>query len=108
MKYLSGLDAGGFHVKGWVSNAVLNDEEQQGEVVLGQDPLNDTQKVLGTVWNPQQDKFSFKVKLGHTDVLESDETLCSTVPGKLTKRIILSKISGIFDPIGDLEVVPLF
>jgi hypothetical protein len=94
------LDAGGFHVKGWVSNAVLNDEGRQGEVVLGQDPLNDTQKVLGTVWNPQQDKFSFKVKLGHTDITESDETLRSTVPGKSTKRIILSKISGIFDPIG--------
>jgi transposase InsO family protein len=68
------LDAGGFNVKGWVSNAVLNDEEQQGEVVLVHDPLNDTQKVLGTVWNPQQDKFSFKVKLGHTDISESDET----------------------------------
>ena len=46
-------EVGGFNVKGWVSNAVLNDEEQQGEVVLGQDPLNDTQKVLGTVWNPR-------------------------------------------------------
>ncbi len=82
------LDAGGFHVKEWVSNAPLNDEGRKEEVVLGQNSANDTQKVLGTVWHPQEDKFSFKVNLGDTEGT------------KLTKRMILSKLSGIFDPIG--------
>ena len=82
------LDAGGFHIKEWISNAPLNDEGQKEEVVFGQSSANDTQKVLGTVWHPQEDKFSFKVNLGDTEGT------------KLTKRMILSKLSGIFDPIG--------
>jgi hypothetical protein len=82
------LDAGGFHIKEWISNAPLNDERQKEEVVLGRDPVEETQKVLGTVWHPQEDKFSFKVNLEDTDGT------------KLTKRMILSKLSGIFDPIG--------
>ena len=82
------LDAGGFHVKEWISNASLNEKSQKGEVVLGQDHESDAQKVLGTVWHPQEDKLSFKVKVEKID------------EANLTKRTILSKLSGIFDPIG--------
>lgn len=40
------LDARGFHVEGWISNAQLRDEEKQRVVVIGNDPQNDSHKVL--------------------------------------------------------------
>ena len=86
------LDARGFHIEEWISNSPLKDYRQKKKVVLGPDLENNTQKILGTVWHPQKDTFSFKVKLGDTDG---------------AKRIILSKLSEIFDPIGGGVAVPI-
>ena len=55
-----------------------------------------TEKVLGTVWLPKKDKFSFKIRIES----ESMKDNATADPMKLTKRQILSKLAGIFDPIG--------
>ena len=57
----------------------------------------DSQKVLGAVWIPHEDTFSFKVKLDDTD-LDANKTFAISQPIKLTKRNIL-KLAGIYDPI---------
>ena len=87
------LDAGGFRIKEWISNVALTDQKSRDEVVLGKPNENDVQKVLGTVWHPNDDQFSFAVK----SVPSNEETCASS---KMTKRIILGKLSGIFDPVG--------
>ena len=94
------LDAGGFHIKEWISNAPLTDKESRDEVVLGANEESNMQKVLGTVWHPKQDQFSFAVKIEYPNELSNETTPTSTKPSKMTKRIILSKLAGIFDPIG--------
>ena len=88
------LGAGGFKVKKWISNAALDSKERPEEVVLGGE--SHTEKVLGTVWLPKEDKFSFKIKID----LASERDSAVFVPIRLTKRQILSKLAGIFDPIG--------
>ena len=88
------LGAGGFQVKKWTSNAALNYKESSEVVVLGGE--SHTEKVLGTVWLPKEDKFSFKIKIELASVKDQS----TYVPVKLTKRQILSKLAGIFDPIG--------
>ena len=57
-------------------------------------------KVLGTVWHPKQDQFSFAVKIEYPNELSNEGTPTSTKPSKMTKRIILSKLAGIFYLIG--------
>lgn len=76
------------------SNATLNSDEGQEKVVFGGE--SHTEKVLGTVWLPKPDKFSFKVKIELASVKDPS----MYIPVKLTKRQIFSKLAGIFDPIG--------
>jgi hypothetical protein len=78
----------------------LTDKESRDEVVLGANEESNVQKVLGTVWHPKQDQFSFAVKIEYPNALSNEATPTSTKPSKMTKRIILSKLAGIFDPIG--------
>ncbi|KAK3748966.1 hypothetical protein QZH41_006852 [Actinostola sp. cb2023] len=82
------LAAGGFRVE-WISNA-SNDEQPKG-VTLGVDEKSE--KVLRVMWNPKEDKFSYNIKIegGATD---------EVMVKYLIKRQILSKVAGIFDPIG--------
>ena len=80
-----------FHFKKWISNSseVMNSlppnmQATQGNVAFGQD---DVKKTLGLHWNTSKDVFEFPVLLLPT-------------PKKLTKRVISSHISKIFDPTG--------
>ena len=82
------LDIGGFKVKGWISNATK--ENSSKEVTIGLD--EEAEKVLGVIWKPKEDKFSYKVKV--------DPTFVEMKSKSLTKRKILSQIASIFDPIG--------
>ncbi len=93
------LDKGGFQIKEWISNAKLTNTNPRDEVVLGENEESNVQKVLGTVWNPNEDQFSFAVKIEIPEASPNEKSM-SRIPCKLTKRIILSKLSGIFDPIG--------
>jgi hypothetical protein len=84
------LESGGFHVKGWLSNKSLenavanNTSEELPAMKLLQGEAEE--KVLGVVWNHEQDVFMFQVH-------PPNEI-------KLTKRTILSHIARIYDPIG--------
>uniref|UniRef100_A0ABD2W4M7 Peptidase aspartic putative domain-containing protein n=1 Tax=Trichogramma kaykai TaxID=54128 RepID=A0ABD2W4M7_9HYME len=83
------LRRGGFDIRQWSSNhhhALDNIEAKFVDL----DCVVDTSailKTLGVVWNSQADELLFKVE-------EID------VSAKVTKRIILSNISKIFDPLG--------
>ena len=88
------LETGGFKVKGWISNENLQDEDHNpecNEMKILQGECSD--KILGVGWNNQTDSLSFKIK---ADVLKT----ASDQERKLTKRIILSSIARIYDPIG--------
>lgn len=91
------LATGGFRVKKWITNAPSSNNEDSGEVVVGGEAQ--TEKVLETVWLPKEDKFSFRIKItfASTPPPLNDP---SFTPLKLMKRIILSKLAGVFDLIG--------
>ena len=87
------LQKGGFKVKGWTSNKVLKEQSQSKEanemrVFQGEAE----EKLLGSVWNTETDTFSFNVK---ADLLKP-----TMLKPQLTKRMVLSRIARIYDPIG--------
>ena len=45
------------------------------------------------IWNAKENKFSYNVDVGK-------EFSIKTTIAKLTKRVILSNVAGVFDPIG--------
>ena len=96
------LDTGSFKIKDWISSPeiVLNelsqvslkkpDEEKSVESTAVPTAVHlDGEKgvkTLGVGWNPQTDVFSFAVK--------------EPSVAKLTKRVVLSNISRLYDPLG--------
>ncbi|XP_031777964.1 uncharacterized protein LOC116416000 [Nasonia vitripennis] len=83
------LKRGGFNIRQWASNhnhALDNLDEK----VLSQAPGDETNtvlKTLGVTWASKRDELAIVVKL-------------MDVPPNVTKRIILSEIAKIFNPIG--------
>ena len=82
------LDNRGFKVQGWISNATK--ENSSKEFTIGSE--EEAEKVLGVIWKPKEDRFSYKVKI--------DPTFVEMKSKSLTKRKILSQIASISDPIG--------
>ena len=76
--------------KKWLSNSsevlAAIPKELRAYVIDLNDSLPAT-KTLGVLWRAQQDVLTFQVKK-------------PTEGHKLTKRIILSKVAGVFDPLG--------
>ena len=81
------LANGGFKVKGWTSNMDLPEAEGDAMEKTLMENLGE-EKVLGVFWNRKKDEFSYRVKVD------------SFMEKRLTKRIILSQVARIFDPIG--------
>jgi len=81
----------GFELRKWVSNdkELLNDiPNKDNTQLLVLNLKNDVTKILGLKWNTQSDTYQYNIQ-----TLEIGEI-------KLTKRIVLSKIASIFDPLG--------
>ncbi|XP_055634052.1 uncharacterized protein LOC129774355 [Toxorhynchites rutilus septentrionalis] len=85
------LSSAGFPLKKWASNAteVLEDVPPEDLAILPYRSLQDEQAVstLGLVWEPKSDTLRFNVRL----------PLPAAV---LTKRMVMSYIARIFDPLG--------
>lgn len=93
---ISLLRRGGFEIRQWASNhhSVLDNIEEK---IIDLDcavEKNPVLKTLGTVWNSHQDKLLYTVQ-------------CTDMSRKITKRLILSEIAKIFDPLGLLGPVVL-
>ena len=94
------------HNKGWVYSG----DNGSGEVQIGS--AAEDERVLGMLWSPSSDNFYYKVKLilkirgdkGIVDVIiyTVDELKEHEVNIVLTRRIVLSNVSKIFDPAGFL------
>ncbi|XP_043263915.1 uncharacterized protein LOC122404086 [Colletes gigas] len=87
--------AGGFHLRQWTSNdtrliADLQLKNQQQSLCL--DP-SQTKKTLGVYWNPANDQISYSFKQ------------ISLEQSRITKRVLLSQIAQLFDPLGLLGPV---
>ncbi|XP_063952062.1 uncharacterized protein LOC135153434 [Lytechinus pictus] len=81
------LADGGFKVKGWTSNIQLKGPEANETEKTMMESLAE-EKVLGVFWDREKDEFSYRVKVD------------KFMDKRLTKRIILSQVARIFDPIG--------
>ena len=92
------LAKGGFKVKGWVSNCLEMKNVNQSERSLKVFEGTREEKVLGVSWNNSEDTFSFVVKLDFSRFMSG--TIPQQIPLKLTKRMILSQIARIYDPVG--------
>ncbi|XP_018402189.1 PREDICTED: uncharacterized protein LOC108779299 [Cyphomyrmex costatus] len=85
------LEAGGFRLRKWASNsASLLDEMQDTSSdnrLLELDKFGSA-KTLGINWNPAKDAFQYRFQAE------------KSFPKTYTKRIVLSQIAQIFDPLG--------
>lgn len=90
---------GGFQIRNWVSNSEevlrnLGESKFKNEIPLTQDKTTEAERVLGIMWNPSEDTFSFSTN--HRQDLE--KFLVGTE--RPTKRIVLSCVMGFFDSQG--------
>ncbi|XP_062557344.1 uncharacterized protein LOC134222218 [Armigeres subalbatus] len=92
----------GFDIRNWVSNSpeflsALGDAKSAGPVVFQQDKQSSGERVLGVVWDVDSDMFAFSVSHRATikEYLFEDK--------RPSKRIVLSCVMGLFDPLGMLS-----
>ena len=117
------IKIGGFRVKQWSSssNVFLSQGGPKAEEGKNIDNMHnrhlkkksetaqeEAQKILGLRWNPEEDVFTFDIHLNFSpkvrnlrtgpdvdrDFLQSNDSIV------LTKRMILSQINSIYDPLG--------
>lgn len=86
------LSRGSFKLHKWYSNDPNIFSDTATDTVVDID-VDDTIKTLGLLWQPNSDEFIFSV---HPPSSE-----------KLTKRIVLSEIGKIFDPLGLINPITL-
>ena len=104
------LESGGFSIKEWISNESVPAVTDTSMDVCTKEVSNENSKVLGMHWKPMMDQFVFKVQINfspkHRKVKTgpnlSLEQFKSSSPTDITKRMILSQINGIYDPLGVL------
>ncbi|XP_062714584.1 uncharacterized protein LOC115266180 [Aedes albopictus] len=92
---------GGFEIRSWLSNSpkvleALGDHEGVAKT-LCYDKAMESERVLGLLWKPDEDVFSFNMEL----MTKLDPYLIDGV--RPTKRILLKCVMSFFDPIGFLS-----
>ncbi|XP_058827968.1 uncharacterized protein LOC131687894 [Topomyia yanbarensis] len=93
---------GGFEIRNWVSNSpeflkCLGEEKPVAPVHFNRDKETFQERVLGVIWNPETDEFSFSTR-------HREELLEYLYEGKRpTKRLVASCVMGFFDPLGLLS-----
>ncbi|KMQ86040.1 hypothetical protein RF55_15095 [Lasius niger] len=91
--------AGGFPLKKWASNSaeLVSNIPAEDRMLLNARawmPQETNHSMLGLLWNPEADCFTFAAKVPEEDVV--------------TKRSILSQSAQLFDPLGWLTPVTIF
>ena len=99
------ISKGGFKLKEWI---LSHSAESREETFVPKEPNVFSEKVLGVIWDPDHDQLRFKTKLNPylkkkkhrktQNVTQHVEN--QTFPPQFTKRMILSQINSIYDPLG--------
>ena len=100
------LSRGGFQVKGWTMSS--NDSREDLSLQAAGDVEEYVSKVLGVVWSSKKDEFRFIAKVNFSpkhrkirtgsDLSKAD--IPHHIPACMTKRMVLSLVNGIYDPLG--------
>lgn len=96
------LKVGGFQMKQWVVSCDLGTTQDLKVIDT------EVEKVLGMIWEPKEDQFSFKVRINFSAKYKNIRTgpnltvneILEKVPKPLTKRMILSQVAALYDPLG--------
>lgn len=109
------LEAGGFYMKPWVYSGQSGRSEssdplkkEPSVMVLPNQLSKENNKALGLAYNPESDKlclmvavnFSKKRKKMRLGENLSKEEIRVQAPNPLTRRELLSQVSGLYDPLG--------
>jgi len=102
------LARGGFKIKGWRMSGQEGKGDKDVSTVGNLMVTKTDDKVLGVVWNSSDDLLEFRTKLNFSnkhrkvrvepDIQEGE--LLQRIPNVLTKRLLLSQVNGIYDPMG--------
>ena len=102
------LEMGGFKVKEWITSGSKGSHNVNKSTLCGEE------KILGMLWNPEEDNFRFEICINFEAKWkkqkgEHPETseINNIVPTLLTRRMILSQIARIYDPLGLITPVTL-
>ncbi|XP_071519126.1 uncharacterized protein [Panulirus ornatus] len=96
------LKRGGFQMKQWVMSG-SHDMTEDSKIIA-----TEVEKVLGMIWEPKKDQFSYKVKINFSTKRKkfrtaSDltvEEIVQKIPKQQKKRMILSQVASLYDPSG--------